>query len=75
MASQVSYGYRKMSVIRGYHIYKSFWTPVIGEGMAVKVEDGDECNDDAVVVMKAGCVVGHVPLSQDTWHLFEAQCL
>ena len=49
-----------MSVNRGHHtciIYKSIWTPFIGEELVVEAE---ESNEHAVAVMKDSCVVGHV---------------
>ena len=63
MASEGSDSYEKTSVIRGHHIYKSVWTPFIGEELVVKAEDGNEHDEaeHAVAVMKEGCVVGHVP--------------
>ena len=44
-------------MIRGHHIYKSVWTPFIGEELVLEAEDG---NEHAVAVM-VSCVVGHVP--------------
>ena len=58
------------------HTYKSIWTRIIVEELVVKVENDNEHNYHAVVVMKDGCVVGHVhvPLGGGTQHLFKAQC-
>ena len=61
MASKGSNSYEKTSVIRGNHIYKSVWTPFIGEELVVEAEEGNEHDKNVVTVMKDGCVVGHVP--------------
>ena len=49
------------SVVRGHHIYKSIWTPYIGEVLPAAVEDGNEEDQYAVAVCKGGIVVGHTP--------------
>ena len=68
MASEGSDSYEKTSVIRGHHIYKSVWTPFIGEELVVEAEDGNEHDKNAVAVMKDGCVVRHVPcISRVSW--------
>ena len=46
-------------MIRGHHIYKSFWTPVIGKELVVKIVDGTE-HEHAVALMKDGRISGHV---------------
>lgn len=40
------------SVVRGHHVYKSVWTPYSGELLAVGVENGNEQDQYAVVVLK-----------------------
>ena len=69
MATQCSDSYEKTSVIRGQHIYKSIWTPIIGEELVLEAQDDNEHDKHAVAVMKDGCVVGHVPrsISQVSW--------
>ena len=44
MASQGSSNsaFEKASVIRGHHIYKSIWTPVVGEELTLQREDGND---------------------------------
>ena len=49
------------SVVRGHHIYKRVWTPVMGEKLALKAEDDNSSDARAVAVCKNGDVVGHVP--------------
>ncbi len=38
------------SVIRGHHIYKAIWTPIIGEQLFLKAEDRNEHDKHAVAV-------------------------
>ena len=50
-----------LSIMRGHHIYKVLWTPVIGEELTVTPEENNNHDHHATVVMKDGEVVGHVP--------------
>ena len=49
------------SVVRGHHIYKSIWTPFIGEVLRAETEEGNEEDRYAVAVLNGGVIVGHVP--------------
>lgn len=49
------------SVIRGHHIYKTMWTPVVGETLGVARETDNGHDHFAIAVMKASLIVGHVP--------------
>ena len=49
------------SIVRGHHIYKVVWTPVIGEELTVIPEENNDHDRHAIAVMKDGEVVGHVP--------------
>ena len=49
------------SVVRGHHVYKSVWTPFLGEELVLEAEDGNEHDQHAVAVMKDATVVGHMP--------------
>ena len=49
------------SVVRGHHIYKAVWTPVIDETLQVAQEGTNEHDEYAVAITKAGYIVGHVP--------------
>ena len=49
------------SIMRGHHIYKVLWTPVIGEELTVTPEENNNHNRHTIAVMKGGEVVGHVP--------------
>ena len=60
--------YLHESVVRGHHVYKRVWSPVVGEILQLSCE---EDNDHvSISVMKAELVVGHVPrrLSRTVWH-------
>ena len=49
------------SVVRGHHVCKRIWHPVVGEQLVVEREDGNSHDKHAVSVMKGGDIVGHVP--------------
>ena len=69
MATQCSDSDENTSVIRDHHIYRSIWTPIIGEKLVFEAQDDNEHDKLAVAVMKDGCIVGHVPrsISQVLW--------
>ena len=53
MASLGSDYYKKASVVKGHHIYKASWTPVIGEELpAAQAEDRNDHDEHAVAVTK-----------------------
>ena len=60
------------SVVRGHHIYKSIWTPFLGEVLRAEMEEGNGEDRYAVAILKdGGIVVGHVPCSfSRTFYLF-----
>ena len=72
-ASSVSSMYKKESVVRGHHIYRKSWAPVIGEVLPVEREEDNQHDDYAVAVMKNGDIVGHVPrsISRVSWFLLK----
>ena len=64
MASQVvdeSARYEWPSYVRGYHEYKSIWSPTVGETLRLTTELTNPQDPFAVAVIKDGCVGGHVP--------------
>ena len=63
MASGVSQPqeYDLSSVVRGHHIYKDVWTPIIGEQLLVEKEEGNEHDTFAIALLKDNSVVGHMP--------------
>ena len=60
----------KESVVRGHHVFKRIWTPVVGEVLTVAREAGNTEDRFAVAVTKDDMVVGHVPreFSKLCWH-------
>ena len=63
--------YLHESVVRGHHIYKRVWSPIIGEVLELLREEESEHDRFAVYLLKPGAVtVGHVPreLSCKIWH-------
>ena len=62
------------SVIRGHHVYKSVWHPILGEQLILEREDNNSHDRHAVSVMKDGTIVGHVPreFSHAYWYFILA---
>ena len=61
------------SVIRGHHIFKSVWTPCLGEILLVGKEAGNHHDRNSVALLKADSTsVGHVHVprefSRAFWH-------
>ena len=57
-------------VIRGHHIYKEIWTPMINEILVCSQEHKNSEDPLAVSVMKGDDIVGHVPreVSRIIWY-------
>ena len=51
----------KESVVRGHHVYKEAWRPVIGQLLPVFSEPNNRHDRRAVAIYLDGVVVGHVP--------------
>ena len=51
------------SFIRGFHVYKDVWTPVVGEMLLLKWEPTNAVDYCAVGVYKESELVGHVPFN------------
>ena len=49
------------SLIRGFHVYKGIWTPVLDELLNTQIEEDNEHDKHAVAVIKNETIVGHVP--------------
>ena len=67
------YSHDHESVIRGHHIYKAVWTPVIGEVLTLKQKLGNSHNRFATTVKKDTTIVGRVPRehSKIFWNFLE----
>ena len=53
--------YCKESVVRGHHVFKRIWTPVVGKVLTVAREAGNTEDGFAFAVTMDDIVVGHVP--------------
>ena len=47
--------------MKGCHLYKSIWTPVIGQELLVKPEDDNKLDKHTVSVIMSDHTVGHIP--------------
>jgi hypothetical protein len=56
------------SCVRGYHVYSSTWSPVVGETLPCAREPTNSQDRCAVAVKKAGVIVGaqvlHLPIAK-----------
>ena len=55
--------YKKTSAIRGHHIYKSIWVPVIVEESSIQWEDSNIHDKHAITVIKDNYIVRQVTCS------------
>ena len=53
--------YKIDSVVRGHHIYKTIWTPLLGEILEAEREDESDHDEYTVAITRRGDVVRHVP--------------
>ena len=49
------------STIRGHHVYKTIWTPTVGEALQVVQEPSNSHDAYAVAILRDGSIVGHAP--------------
>ena len=49
------------SWIRGFHVYKDWWTPTCGEILPLQPEPENTEDKNAVAVLKESRVIGHIP--------------
>ena len=63
----------KESVIRGHHVYKSAWTPRLGETLQVRQETWNSHDGREVALLQNQVVVSHVPgeFSKVFWHFLD----
>ena len=61
------------SSVRGHHVYKDCWTPVIGQTLSTMQEEGNPKARFAVAVTHDDRTVGHMPqeISRTSWYIFE----
>ena len=55
--------YEKSSVVKGHHVCKFVWMPVIGQELKTKLEEDNEHDKHAVAVLLDDQIVGHLPRS------------
>ena len=48
-------------MLRGHHVYKSTWTPRLGETFQVRQDAGNSHDRRTVALLQNQAVVGHVP--------------
>ena len=53
------------SYVKGYHEYKSIWTPKVWEVLSTKREPKNVIDKYAVCVKKNNEIVGHLPLGKN----------
>lgn len=49
------------AMIRGNHVYKDFWESSVREQLFCEFEQNNRRNSHAVVIVKTGTFIGHVP--------------
>ena len=61
------------SFIRGCHIYKQIWQPLVEEILTLEREEGNNRDKFAVSLLKHASVFGHVPqeFSREFWHFIK----
>ena len=47
--------------VHGYHIYRHIWEAAVGETLICEREPTNHNDRNAVAVIKAGMIVGHLP--------------
>ena len=52
---------RRELCIRGHHIYKNIWNPVVGEVLVCEGESHNAADWYFAAIAKGGVVVGHLP--------------
>ena len=67
--TETSSDFQLEGVVRGHHVFKSVWTPVVGEDLPLQQEPDNSYDSFAVTIMKEHAVVGRVPreLSYSFW--------
>ena len=60
----VTKNFETMSHVKGYHVYKTLWIPVIGECLLSEREPDNPKDKYAVYVQKENRIVRHLPLEK-----------
>ena len=61
------------SSVRGHHVYKAVWEPVVGQILQVRAEEGNVQDRFAVATLLDDVIVGHVPreYSRIAWYFLQ----
>ena len=60
----VSKNFEMVSYVKGYHVYKTLWNPLIGEFLSCEREPDNVMDKYTVCVKKENKIVGHLPLGK-----------
>ena len=60
----VTRNFEMVSYVKGYHVYKTLWNPLIGELLLNEREPDSTMDKYAVCVKKENKIVGHLPLEK-----------
>ena len=60
----VTRNFEMVSYVKGYHIYKTLWNPLIEEFLSCEREPDNPMDKYAVCVKKENKIVGHFPLGK-----------
>ena len=60
----VTRNFEMVSYVKGYHVYKTLWNPLIGEFLSCEREPDNSMDKYAVCVKKEIKIVGHLPLGK-----------
>ena len=61
------------SSVRGHHVYKAVWEPLVGEMLQVCAQEGNAHDRYAVATLRDDVIVGHVPreFSRIAWYFLQ----
>ena len=60
----VTRNFEMVSYVKGYHVYKTLWNPLIGEFLWCDREPDDPMDKYALCVKKENKIKGHLPLGK-----------
>ena len=60
----VTRNFEMVSYVKGYHVYKTLWNPLIGEFLSCERESDNPMDKYAVCVKKKNKIVGHLLLGK-----------
>ena len=60
----VTRNFEMVSYLKGYHVDKTLWNPLIGEFLSCEREPDNPMDKYAVFVKKENKIVGHLPLGK-----------